>query len=149
VAARNSQATWREVFSNLSPWGYTKLLASLVLLAAVLSWGVGRWAYLNGLTLHSEEMETQTKEYFASRNESLENEIVRLDQKYDLSVLQRRKARKIYSRYYVKHSDEWAKMMISQDTSESYRFWASLMEQCDQEFQTILSKKQMLKGRPR
>jgi len=41
-------STFREIFANLSPWGYTKLIAALMLVAAAATWGVCKWGYYSG-----------------------------------------------------------------------------------------------------
>lgn len=143
------EVRWTQVFANLSPWGYTKLLLSLIAFAVVVTWGVSRWAYLSGYTLHSEAMQLHRKTHLAPWNERLDGEIERLDQRYNLSFMQRRKARKIYSRYYLKFFDEFAKKMLSEEAPTGEGFWQGIMEECDREFERILSKKQLLRGRPR
>jgi len=139
--------TMREIFANLSPWGYTKLLMALFLFAGVVTWGATRFAHHRASSLRFEKLEQRSNKKREMGDKRLNELVGQLAEKYELSFGQRRKAREIYFRYCVTYQDEWAKAMMQDDNLIHKDFRAILRAECDEEFKKILDAKQLRKFR--
>lgn len=142
---KQSGKTWKEVFSNLSPWGYTKLLAALILLAGITVWAIGYLGYYSGMHLHNEQLEAMREKRNTAQTRNLDRHIKNLDERYNLSFLQKRKAREIYTPKYMNVMDEWAKGKLA----ENKHLWRDLEYRLNSEFFQILSDKQKEIGFPK
>lgn len=148
---------WRAAFANLSPWGYTKLLFGFLLFAGALIWAGSRWAYYSGFHLHGGGVDEQHDRWGFHDTTRLNQHVEQLDREYNLSMLQRRKAREIYAKRFVwsDQKDEWAKEVMNQQGSgrsqrqrgvKSRGDWLRKVEsECNAEFAEVLTDEQLRK----
>jgi len=131
---------------------------AFLLLVGALIWASSKWAYYSGFYLQSGQVDDLHDRWGFHDTTSLNRHVEQLSKQYGLSMLQRRKAREIYSKRFVwaDWKDEWAREMISGEApqqvpgqiseDETWTAWfRKLGERCDGEFEKILTDKQLKK----